>query len=187
MKGTTSISARDRRILIAAAAKLTASSQPGEREVMFGRINGELDRLGITWEEIFDRALPPAADGSSAPSSTPDLMAAADAMMGGFADMMRSSGQTHAPRPRTRRHLSGDEIPPTVQGRISIVAEREWRGGTIMTVNVVNDDFVYGPMVVFQDASQVVARDAAERTASGRVDQPTNSSQSPVLHGLRLD
>lgn len=184
MSAGSPITARERRLLIAAADKLTSSSQPGEREVMFGRINGELARLGITWGEIFDRALPLPEEQRSTSNGAGDLMAAADAMMAGFAEMMRG---TSPQRPPSRRYLSGDEIPRTVQGRISILGERQWRGGTIMSVNVVNDAFVYGPMVVFHDASQSLARDAGSRTVTGRVDQPTNASQSPVLHGLMLD
>jgi hypothetical protein len=183
-----SITARERRILIAAASKLTTSSQPGEREGVFQRINGELDRLKITWADIFEKALPHPEEVAARKSGSPDLMAAADAMMGGFADMM--AGRT-APPPRPgpvrRRHLAGDEIPLTISGRIAVIDEREWRGGTMMFVNVTSDEFVYGPMVIFQDVSQETARNAGDRTVTGRVDQPGSTAQSPVLHGLTLD
>lgn len=183
---TPSITARERRILIAAASKLTTSSQPGEREGIFQRINGELDRLKISWTDIFEKALPHPEEEATA--GKPDLMAAADAMMGGFADM--TAGRTAPPPPpraARRRHLAGDEIPRTISGRVTVIDEREWRGGSMMFVNVTSDEFVYGPMVIFQDASQKTARNAGDRMVTGRVDQPQSTAQSPVLHGLTLE
>lgn len=180
-----SITARQRRILIAAASKLTTSSQPGEREGVFQRINGELDRLKISWTDIFEKALPQPEE---APAGKPDLMTAADAMMGGFADMMAGrAAPPPPPRPPRRRHLAGDEIPRTISGRMTVIDERAWRGGSMMFVNVTSDEFVYGPMVIFQDASQETAKNAGDRMVTGRVDQPEGTAQSPVLHGLTLD
>jgi len=182
-----SITARERRILIAAASKLTTSSQPGEREGIFQRINGELDRLKITWGEIFEKALPQPEDAAPKRPEPLDLMTAADAMMGGFADMMAGRNAPPPPRPARRRHLAGDEIPRTISGKVTIVGESAWRDGTMMFVNVASDEFVYGPMVVFQDVSQETARNAGDRTVTGRVNPPRSEAQSPVLHGLMLD
>lgn len=183
-----SITARERRILIAAASKLTTSSQPGEREGIFQRINGELDRLKITWDEIFEKALPQPEDAAPKKPEPLDLMAAADAMMGGFADMMAGrKAPPPPPRPAGRRHLAGDEIPRTISGRMTIIDERQWRGGSMMFVNVTSDEFVYGPLIIFQDISQETARNAGDGMVTGRVDQPQGTAQSPVLHGLTMD
>lgn len=76
MSGTP-ITAKERRIPIAAAGKLATSSQPGEREVVFGRINADLKRLRITSADIFEKALPhPPAD---VPPGTSGMGSFADA------------------------------------------------------------------------------------------------------------
>lgn len=181
------ITHRERRLLVAAAGKLTTSSQGGEREVIFQRINRELDRLGISWNEIFERALPLLTQDADAPHATPDLTTAADAMMSGFADMMGGRQRNAPPPPPARRHLSGDEIPRMVHGAISIVDERDWRGGRMMFVTITNDEFAYGTMVIFEKSSQEVARAMEGRTVAGRVDHPRDTARLPVLHDVMVD
>jgi hypothetical protein len=167
MSDAPTLSAKKRRILIAAAGKLGSTSEPGEREVVFQRINAELGKLRLTWDEIFERALPAAqTEGGAERTATADGPARA------------------APEPR---HLSGDEIPRMVMGHAEIIDERPWLDGTMMFVRVSSPDFVYGPLVVFDRESQDAIRRSAGVEVSGRVEQPRAASQTPTLHAVTTD
>ena len=178
------LSQRQRKIIIAAAGKLVSSSTPGEREVMFQRIDEELKRIGMRWDEIFARGLPEAQlETPDRSPAKPNNVRARSSMMNGFSDMM---GKNRPPIKPRARYLVGDEIPRMVIGRLSIREEREWQGRVMMIVDVRNDEFIYTSLVIFEERDQQFARqaEANKKAVSGMVKQPTNPAHSPVLYNL---
>jgi hypothetical protein len=107
-------------------------------------------------------------------------------MFNDFGRGFNRSGPTpnEPPRPRHRDRVSGVDVPREIAGKVRIVdADRAWRNGPMLVLEIVGENAIYGPLVCFAGSVQADLRDALDRDRAvvARVSPPRSEGQMAVV------
>ena len=179
--------------LIAAIGMMGADSAGGDGEAVnaFRQATRMLKARGLTWADVATRAFPAETGRASSdprPSPAPAPQGFADIFDGMFSDFARGFQRNARPtgptRPRHKRRITGADVPAEVVGKVSIVdADRAWREGPMLVLDIEGDDAVHGPLICFAASVQADLRAAHEvgRRVMVRVRPPRSEGHMPVV------
>jgi hypothetical protein len=182
--------------LVAAIGMMGSESAAGDGEAVnaFRLATRLLRAQGMTWADVADLAFvrtPPQAEGS-APSPSPSTGGGnsfTDIFDGMFSDFARGYQRREPPRqdpprPSGKVRVHGVDVPREIAGTVRIVdADRAWRDGPMLVLEIVGESCIYGPLVCFAGSVQADLRDAHDRGKAviARIRPPRAEGQMPVV------
>ena len=170
-----------------------AAEHDGEAVVAFRAATRMLKAQGLNWSQVAERAFGPTQNSRPAPTPPTGGRGFTDIFDGMFNDFERgfnskpqqsSPPPRDPPRPRRKERVTGADVPSEIVGTVVIVdADRAWRNGPMLVLDIEGENSVYGPLVCFAGSVQADLRAAlaAGKPVMARVRPPRAEGQMPVV------